>query len=627
MQWHDTLYKSSSIIVRGFPTASRPDHCPGVEVSPKILFDLVRPQNLKITDGRVLLQGRCITLGLARKTTGVLLWHVLLSASVCSCRPHILEDEAPPSISVDEFWHYRHILGDCDSTRASFENDGSPALPATEEKALREHMDCSENSSESCDSPPDTSGSMSGSAMITDALAVSLDSDLLSMSDTSEDMIIQPLDPKDAMSPIINAVVCRLLREYQLVGKVDAFENSDSAADNEFTNDNRSPGGGGGTSQASINSFCVPLAPNQGSQGSCRKRNRFAKDDDDADGDESRRGQTKRSRPDDSGRSSKLLACPFWKLDPGKYSGCFRMTLKGISRVKQHLDRKHAPDFYCEFCLLVSFDEESHQSHIKSRSCSFQSCEFTGITHSQRYQLSRKSKPNLPESDQWFAIWDIVFPDQPRPTSAYMDPDLSEDLCQFREYAQRLGPARLAEVMQANAPVALEILQEEIGSVLEIVISQGLNTLFEEWLSSRASAPSIASNETSFLRGQGNPWTIQPTRQQTPASSFADSGVVLGSQVSSGQSREETYPPRLHQEPIEDQLIQTPRDLTTMENANSFSQNVDQNPNSPVGESIPQAIWSLGENVDEAFVFDNPSYHVDDPFPWPNSGFEDQSLD
>ena len=598
MQWHDTIYKSSSIIVRGFPTARRPEHCPGVEVPPKILFDLVRPPNLKITDGRVLLQGRCITLGLARKTTGVLLWHVLVSAPVCSCQPHVLEDKAPHSISVDELWDYRHILGDCDRTRASFENDGSPALPASEEEALREHMDCSENSSVACNSPLDTSGSTSGSAMITDVLAVSLDSDLLSMSDNSEDMIVQQLDPEDTMSPIINTVVCRLVREYRRRGKVDAFEKSDSAAVNEFTNDNGSPGGGGGTSQASSNSFCVPLAPNQVSQGSCRKRNRFGKDDDDdddADGDESRRRQTKRPRPGDPGRSSKLLACPFWKLDPGKYSGCFRMTLKGISRVKQHLDRKHAPDFYCEFCLLISLDEESHQNHVKSRRCSFQSCEFTGITHYQRHQLSRKSKPNLSESDQWFAIWDIVFPEQPRPTSAYMDPDLSEDLCQFREYAQRLGPARLAEVMQANAPVAaLEMLQEEIGSILESVISQGLNTLFEDWLSSRASAPSIASSESSSSRIQGNPWTIQPTRQQTPASSFADSGVVLASQVLSGQSREETYPPRLHQERI---------------------------------ESASRAMWNFGGRVYGASLFDNPSYDAYEPCPWPNSSFEDQSLD
>ena len=529
--------------------------------------------------------------------------------------------------NVEELWNYRHILGDCDSTRVSFENEGSPSGPVSEQEVLGDPVDYLKNSSVACHSPPDTSGSTSGSPMITDSSVMSLDTDILSMSDTSEDMVIQLLDSEDSMFAVINTVVHRLLHEYRRAGKVEAFEKSDSAADNEFPNDNGSPGECSGNSQASSNTFRMPPAPNRGSQGSCRKRNRFAKDDDDADGDESHRRQTKIPRPDDSGRSSKLLACPFWKLDPGKYSSCFRMTLKGISRVKQHLDRKHAPDFYCEFCLLVSLDEESHQSHVKSRSCSFQSCEFTGITHSQRHQLSRKSKPNLPEPDQWFAIWDIVFPKQPRPTSAYMDPDLSEDLCQFREYAQRLGPARLAEVMQANAPVALEILQEEIGSVLEIVISQGLNTLFQEWLSSRASAPSTASSETSSLRGQGNPWTVQPTRQQTPASSFADSSVVLGSQVLSGQSREETYPPRLHQEPIEDQLIQTQRDLTTTENANSFSQNIDQNPNSPVGESIPQAIWSLEENVGEAFVFDNPSYHVDNPFPWANSGFEDQSLD
>jgi hypothetical protein len=135
-----------------------------------------------------------------------------------------------------------------------------------------------------------------------------------------------------------------------------------SAADNEFPNDNRSPGGSNRTSQTSSNPSRVRPVSNQPSPGSCRKRNRLRKDDDNADEDESRRRQTKSLRPDDAALSSKLLACPFWKLDPGKHRECFRMKLDRISRVKQHLNRKHAPDFYCEFCLLVSLDTKGTSS-------------------------------------------------------------------------------------------------------------------------------------------------------------------------------------------------------------------------------------------------------------------------
>ena len=611
MKWHNTFFMSSSIIVQGFPTACRPDQCPGVEVSPEILFDLLRLPNLKITDGHILLQGRLATLELVRKTTKVLFWHVLLSAPFCSCRPQVLlgHEEALQSINILELWHYRHILGDCDSTRASFKNDGSPTLSGLDKEVLGDPIDSLEISSMVCELPSDTLGSASGSALITDSLAGSLDSDVLSMSDTSEDMIIQPLDPEGALFPIINTVVHHLLREYRRAVIPEACKKSDSATDNELTNDNSSPGGSNGTSQTSINS----LAPNQRSQGSCGKRNRSEQDDEEANGDRSPRRHPKKSRPDDSKRSLKLLACPFWKLDPGKHRGCFRMKLDSISRVKQHLRRKHTPALYCEYCLAISLDKKNHQTHVKSRLCSYRSCEFTGITYQQREELSKKSNPNLSELGQWFAIWDIVFPDQLRPTSGYMDPDLSEDLCQFREYAQLLGPARLSQEIQANVSAAtLEMLREDIDSNLERVISHGLNMLFEEWLLRRASfAQSTASSDSSSSRGQGNLWTVQPTRQRTLVSSLADSGVVLGSQVLSGQPQEETYP---HQGQMEGQLIQTQRELTTIENPYNFPQSIEQDPLSPVDESVPQATPGFEESVDEAILFDNHSYYVDDFF-------------
>jgi hypothetical protein len=596
-------FMSSSSIVRGFPTVRRPDGFPGVEVPPEILSDLVRPLNLKITDGHVLLKGRRAALELVRKTTGVLFWHVLFSAPVCSCRPHVLPEHSDRElhlINVTELQHYRHILGDCDRTRVSFENHGSHALSGLEEEML-DPVDCLGISSVACNSPVDTSGSASGSTMITDSLPVSFDSDVLSISDTSEDTIFQPLHTEDTLFPIINNVVYRLLRKYRRAGVAEACENPDLAAE-RFPNDNRSPSRSNGTSQASRNSFRIPLTPNQRSKRLCRKCDCSEEEDDEGNRDGWCRRPPKRPRPDNAGRSPKLLACPFWKLNPGKHKSCFRMKLDKISRVKQHLIRKHTPDFYCEFCLLILLDKESHQRHIESRICSYRSCEFSGITHHQQRELSRKSKPSLSESDQWFAIWDIVFPNRPRPTSSYIDPDLSEELCQFREYAQLFGPAVLAEEIRAYDPAAtLETRQDMpeggMGLNLESVISHGLNTLFEEWLSRcTSSARSIALVDSSSSIDQCNPLTTQPQGHRTPASSFADSGVVMGSQVSSGHSQNGVYPPELPgQEGIEDQVIQTQRGPTTMENARSLFPNVNQDPTCTFHESFLRAIGSYGD--------------------------------
>jgi hypothetical protein len=93
----------------------------------------------------------------------------------------------------------------------------------------------------------------------------------------------------------------------------------------------------------------------------------------------------------------------------------FGKKLDQISRVKQHLSRIHAP-IYCQRCLLVFVNEEKLQDHLSSEPCRRDgSATLEGILQKQRRALSRKSKPNTSNEDKWSAIWQIVFPEHPRP--------------------------------------------------------------------------------------------------------------------------------------------------------------------------------------------------------------------
>ncbi|KAK4184902.1 hypothetical protein QBC35DRAFT_362506, partial [Podospora australis] len=120
--------------------------------------------------------------------------------------------------------------------------------------------------------------------------------------------------------------------------------------------------------------------------------------------------------------------------------------LDKISRVQQHLTRKHFPDFYCEYCLDTFPDGPSHESHVEARTCQRPSHSTypTLITHKQQRELSRRSNSHLPAPDQWFSIWKIIFPDTPLPKSPYMDPILPDGLLEFREYAINSGPSLIA---------------------------------------------------------------------------------------------------------------------------------------------------------------------------------------
>jgi hypothetical protein len=229
-----------------------------------------------------------------------------------------------------------------------------------------------------------------------------------------------------------------------------------------------------------------------------------------------------------------MLACPFWKHDFIKHGDCSRSKLNKISRVKQHIARKHTPSFYCECCLVVFPDAVSHTTHVRHKTCKWDPLtNLNGISHQQHRELTRKSNHSLSESDKWFSIWDIIFPAKPRPASAYIDPDLSEDFCRFREFTQNRGSQVLIDELRASGFPAFS--DEAVRSDLQRVLDPGLNRLHEEWLSTYLSkARSAISNSVSSRQ----------TPNDASSGSLADSGVSWGSQSRSNGHEGECSPSR-----------------------------------------------------------------------------------
>ncbi|KAL2128542.1 hypothetical protein VTI74DRAFT_9040 [Chaetomium olivicolor] len=219
----------------------------------------------------------------------------------------------------------------------------------------------------------------------------------------------------------------------------------------------------------------------------------------DSDDERSRKQQPRRKplSPDDTSTRT-FFACPFWKLSPSKHRSCFRLTLQNTSRVKQHLARSHAPAYYCECCMTIFTDDHTHRQHVREeRTCTPRPPYylFPGLTHQQQRQLSRKSRPGLSESERWFAIWDIVFPNYPRPSSPFIDANLSEDVCRFQEFALVRGPALVAAQIRADTQAGSDgasgiTTEEEADAVLDRAISRGIELMFETWLAERLLPPS-----------------------------------------------------------------------------------------------------------------------------------------
>lgn len=174
--------------------------------------------------------------------------------------------------------------------------------------------------------------------------------------------------------------------------------------------------------------------------------------------------------------SRRTLACPFQKRDPSKHQKCLAMSLQRIKDVKQHIFRCHmSPDYYCASCYEVFDTADDRDSHIRKRLCERLDTpclpQFDSITERQRNQLKIKSPRHLHVRDQWFQIWDVVFPEFPRPSSAYLGSCLEEMVPLLRTRWERQRSSIAAHVGAVN------VGSQRLGCAIDYAMDMFLNSL------------------------------------------------------------------------------------------------------------------------------------------------------
>ncbi len=328
--------------------------------------------------------------------------------------------------------------------------------------------------SESRTALPRAQSSAGSSVLTKESVESSLDSDILSISDFSEDTFVYTLELEEIISPIIQGVVNDLLSRFRASrpSKSAPANGESSCRSNPGFNTTISPASGQLTSQNWGSPGNEGLDQFQGGKV-------FDKDG------EREPSSTKGKQQQEL--QQKLWACPFWKWDPVGHASCFTLKLHTVTRVKQHLTRKHTLVFFCPRCRITFGDLESQTHHVmlETRCAPNPSATLDGILPQQQQQLSRKSNPALSEADKWFAIWDIALPGKPRPGSPYIDTRLSQDCSLFQEYAMRQGPELLIAHIESSSTLSITALGEEgIREALRRILSQGVNSLVESWIPS-----------------------------------------------------------------------------------------------------------------------------------------------
>jgi hypothetical protein len=170
------------------------------------------------------------------------------------------------------------------------------------------------------------------------------------------------------------------------------------------------------------------------------------------------------------------------------------MELADIRSLKQHVIVNHRLPEYCPICYSIFESAAERDRHIVARSCrgstnlsSYAASRLVGVSEDQVGQLlaleertgtrNRNGKRTkggrwlaknkttrtaaVSEEEEWYRIWQVLFPGEPRPRLAYLSSRGEREMVDMRNFWDRAGPGLLADLLKAQGLLQWEDLQEE----------------------------------------------------------------------------------------------------------------------------------------------------------------------
>jgi hypothetical protein len=280
-------------------------------------------------------------------------------------------------------------------------------------------------------------------------------------------------------------------------------------------------------------------------------KHKNSEEDDDGDlQDRDRPSRRKRTRVTTESISldGRLLACPYCKYDPIRFSehnidekhyrGCSSSYLSTISRLKQHLYRVHKrPEFYCRSCFDVFQSEDQLDVHTRTRPpCVPCEPKFAEKMTVEQMANIKRRKPGKTPSDTWFAIFRILFPEAPLPESPYADSVSADAIRAFMDHFHRRAQAILSA-----------LIREQLGNTLVLHSDQQriLDTALESAIA-------------------GLVWRIGPAGQEAERQQAAPNSTEAGMQTAFEGDMDA---PLVIDESVDPQTLQAPDlPLTDIEN-------------------------------------------------------------
>lgn len=164
-----------------------------------------------------------------------------------------------------------------------------------------------------------------------------------------------------------------------------------------------------------------------------------------------------------------LLACPFAKKDPIAYEHCHSYDLREIKHVKQHLKRCHLI-VYCARCRQRYASQVALERHHRDdHACARSEREVPeGMTLEQHETLKPRTNHKLSLENQWYFIWDVLFPGQARPATPYKDEfvNMTEFHRFFTVFMENQIPTLATRVLEEMGNVTAPMVHDQAVSIM-----------------------------------------------------------------------------------------------------------------------------------------------------------------
>lgn len=225
-----------------------------------------------------------------------------------------------------------------------------------------------------------------------------------------------------------------------------------------------------------------------------------------------------------------IFACPYFKRDPMSHGRCCSYTLRRIRDVKQHLTRRHRLPKYCPRCTKTFRNEELRDTHVRDADCERKPLRKPeGITDEQERKLRKKVPASQSPGEQWYGIFDILFPDHnPRPASAYLDGLLTQQVLEYQLFFRTQGPNIMHAIMSACGAVTWKQPpgEPDLDAFRRRVYDECIQAVFDGWQQSQSATGTAAKQHASTT----SPQVSMTTGPSTAATNTTDDGASEGGQ-------------------------------------------------------------------------------------------------